>query len=645
MSFDKGLGEQPHTGAEWDQVTPNGAVLWMSRAQPAGTGAVPNGESLDVFVSRRAAGGWTTRDLTPFSINGGNELIASTTDGSAALILTQTSVVPEDQDNPLNVQGSVESTYDIYRVGEGEAPLLVSHGTAPRTVPSDPHSEALKFQIGRPLAFNASATAVAFVSNARLTGVEELPVEEASPGSTDCYAWVDAGARLASLTNPDIGSTASPPRNCELLAMAPDGRTIFRDLSGDAEGGGIFVGDGPRFPFGNTAPVQLSAPIPSATTFDALSPDGSRAYVTTAYPLGSEERAGELNVYAVTVPAAPQKTLGTPGVPGAENTVECLSCQLAGGGPATFIGQSADGSHVFFNVAEGAGELAGHPYKGLWSWDRNSKIATRLTAATDVEQLVFSQNGQHAAGLTRQLANNPNGTADVYEFSTPEKQQLITSGTAANTYRLDTIFTGSPPTVAGVSNDGQRLVYDDKPVGEAARETLQEWTHGETVQLSPLGATSSYDVLGTAGTELEDVFFAAHDPLIPADRNGGVQDIYDARTQGGFAVCTAGNPNPPPGSSSCSPATSSPNPQAPSPSPYTAGLGVAAFSLPPLPADSSHPAAAAKLMTRAQKLAKALKACKKDKSKSRRAKCEKKARKESGIKFNHRTSGGKRGGS
>jgi hypothetical protein len=446
---------------------------------------------------------------------------------------------------------------------------------------------------------------------------------------------------LAALTNPEEGSTEN--RNCELLGMTPDGRPIFKDLSGDSYNGLIFVGNG-EFPIGKVTPVQLSAPTYAATTFDALSPDGDLAYVTTAYPLGHEERESEPNVYAVTVPEFPQDALRTPGS-GGENTVVCLSCQLGGGGAATFAGQSADGSHVFFNVAEAVGESAGHPYKGVWSWDRKDDAATRLTEATDVEQLVFSENGQYAVGLTNQIANNPNGTADVYEFAAGQAPRRITSGVSADIYRLDAPFNFSPPTAGGVSNDGQRVVYDEEPPGESSLEMLQEWTHGEAVQLSPLGSRSSYYVLGTAGPELEDVFFLAREPLVSADRNGGTQDVYDARVQGGFPPCTAGNPNPLPGSSSCSPATSTPNPQPPSPSPYTAPLGLAAFSLAPLPADTSHLAVAAKPVTRAQKLGKALKACRKDKSKSKRTKCEKEARKKYGSKSSAKTSSGKKGGS
>jgi hypothetical protein len=623
-ALDEANTASPHSGAEWDHVTAGGALYWLSRATPAETGAVPSGRSLDVFVSRRTGSGWATRDLTPFSTIGDNELIAGAPDGSAALILTQTSLLPEDQDNPLNGQGGVPSTFDVYRVSEGQAPLLVSHGTLPRSVSSG-FGEGL--ELNEVIAFNAPLTAVDFVSTARLA-------EEASLGFKDCYAWSDVGVHLASLTNPEEGSTES--RNCELLGMTADGRPIFRDLSGDSYHGRIFVGDGVGFPIaGKVTAVQLSAPPFTATTFDALSPDGSLAYVTTAYTLGHEERGGEPDVYAVTIPPFPRNAVGVPGEEGLENTVVCLSCQVSGGGAATLVAQSADGSHVFFNVAEAAGESTGHPYKGLWSWDRNSKTAIRLTEAIDVEQLVSSQNGQYVVGLSKQLAENLNGKADVYEFSAnlPEPRLIASAAASADEYRL--IGNGGdefiPPTAAGVSNDGQRVVYDNQPPGEQSLETLQEWTHGGTVQLSPLSATSSYYALGTAGAKLEDVFFAGHEALVPADRNGGTQDVYDARVQGGFPPCTTGNPIPPSGAAGCASPESTPNPQVPSPLPYAASLGLATFTLPPLPADTAHPASPAEPLTRAQKLAKALEACKRGKSKSKRSKCDKEARKRYGL--------------
>ena len=610
-------------GAKWAQITSNGAIYWISRAQPAGTGAVPNGRSVDVFLSKRAAAGWLTRDFTPFPTIGDNELIAGSPDGSAALIMTQASLVPEDQDNPFNShREGTTAAYDMYRVTEVEPPLLITHGAAPRTVPPNYAQEIVNLDAG--LEFNANLSAVAFDSGARLTGTEAVSTEEATAGSTDCYSWADTGTRLAGLTNPDYGA----PRNCQLLGMMPDGRPIFEDLAGDSNHGLIVVGNGDGT--ADIKPVQLSAPSSSVTTFDAISPDGGLAYVTTAYTLGGEERGGEPDVYAVTVPALPQELLSVPGS-GGENTVACVSCQVGGGGAATFVGQSADGSHVFFNVAEGSSEASDHPYKGLWSWERDTKAVVRLTEATDVAQLVSSENGQYVIGLTKQLASNPNGTSDVYEFAAGGAPKLLTSGTVADTYRLTGAGSDDfrPPTAAGVSNDGSRVVYDEEPAGEGSLETLQEWTSGETRQLSPIGATSGYYVLGTAGPELEDVFFAAHEPLVAVDQNAGTQDIYDARVDGGFPT-----PSEPPISSQ------TPNPSPASISAYTPNLAPVSPSLASLSPDTSTSAISPKpkRVTRAQQLTKMLRQCKKDISKPKRTRCEKAARKKYGPQLKSKKS-------
>ncbi|MCW3020000.1 MAG: hypothetical protein JWN10_2308, partial [Solirubrobacterales bacterium] len=417
-------------GTRIAQVTRSGAVVFVSRALPAGTGALPNGRSVNVFVSERGSGGWSTTDLTPFATLGDEDLVAAAPDGRSALVLTEASLVAADLDNPLGEvapQGGSKAGLDLYLVGKATPPQLVSHGALPRTVPA-----AKSDEVEPPFVSNADLSAVGF-------STAKAPlVSGASATAKDCYSWSDVGARSAVLTNPDN----SQPANCELLGMTPDGRAIIRDESGDFHNGEIFVDNvpagGEQFPFGaNLAAVQLSAPSSTPTAFDGVSPDGKLAYVTTAYPLGGEERGGEPDVYAVTVPAFPHNTVEVPGTAGGENTVVCLSCQVGGGGAATFVSQSADGSHVFFEVAEVSGEPAGHPYAGLWSWERKSDTASHLTEATDVEQLVLSENGEYAVGLSRQLANNLNGTADVYEFAAGQAPKLIASaGISGDVYQL-----------------------------------------------------------------------------------------------------------------------------------------------------------------------------------------------------------------
>jgi hypothetical protein len=121
-----------------------------------------------------------------------------------------------------------------------------------------------------------------------------------------------------------------------------------------------------------------------------------------------------------------------------------------------------------------------------------------------------------------------------------------------------------------------------------------------------------------------DAFFVTADPLVPED--GETQEaLYDAREAGGFPAplvspgCTG---------ETCRGAAGAP-PQLQLPgSASQAGGGNLPPPVEPKPAAKSTP----KPLTRAQKLAKALEACGKDKKKKKRASCKAQARKRYGTK-------------
>jgi DNA-binding beta-propeller fold protein YncE len=118
-----------------------------------------------------------------------------------------------------------------------------------------------------------------------------------------------------------------------------------------------------------------------------------------------------------------------------------------------------------------------------------------------------------------------------------------------------------------------------------------------------------------------DVFFTTADPLVPQDTDTQV-DIYDARIGGGFPA-----PNLPPacqGDACQAPPSTPPLFGAPSSASFS-GAG----NLPPSP-PSLVTKPKAKPLTRAQKLAKALKACRAKHNKHQRAVCEAQVRKKYG---------------
>jgi hypothetical protein len=572
-------------------------VYFVSRALPAGSGAVPNGRSQNVFVSTRGDDGWSTVDLTPFSEVGNEWLVSGAHLTARALVYTAVSLSPADQDNPTNNEGNTTGVgFDLYLTEGNERPTLVSQGAQPRTLLAD------EGEIKPPFVFNRELTAVGFVSTAPLELAANQP--DASAGSENCYTWADVGQRLAYITNPATASTDS--ETCNLLGLAPDGRAVFEDRGAGEDAGRVFLSGAPGFSFpsgsNGNAPVQLSGQTPGAATFDGLSPNGTTAYITTSdHLVGSNTNPGR-DIFAVAVSSAPSGLASAP----PESSVRCVSCGDDTGN-VVFDGQSADGSHVFFSSEE-----------GLWSWDSATGEQTQLTTATDVRQLVFSSNGLYCAGLTSQLAGNPNGTEDIFRFSADSPPALITSGDTNDTYALTEAASGSASVSGGISDSGERVAYERQPAS-GGRTVVDEWTKGHTSQISPVGSAESSIVIGTAGPELEDVLLLAHDALVAQDENAGTQDIYDARADGGF---------PPPGATNTVGRT--PNPVAPAISGYQSNLTPPGTELARLGANTARAIAQAKLTTPTQKLFKALKHCETNRSKRKRTRCEEQARRRYG---------------
>ena len=497
---------------------------------------------------------------------------------------------PEDVDNPSE---SDTTGLDLYVLKEGAAPQLVTHGE----VPNIDYSSQSTDRFDSPVFANANLTAVGFQSEISL----QSPVG-GSTLSSGCYMWEDTGARLAYLTDPE-GPESSPGhlehQNCNYFGIAADGAAIIEDTGGSGDDGSLYASAG-----GDNWPVSttflLSGLTPGAATFDALSPDGKTVYETTTDKLVANSDAGA-DLYAVNLASPTGLSVSPPQAP----AVTCVSCGHSGTAGATFVGQSADGSHVFFTSSE-----------GLWSWSAVTGKAQQVAPAADgLSDLVLSANGEQVIGLTSVALSSAdaNNGPDVYEFSEGEgfAPRLITGGIAtANTYMPQ-----------AVSDSGGQVLYEATPSGEAV--VIDEWAAGQIGQISPLGATETYSVRGTTGGELENVFFEAHEPLVAQDENAGTIDIYDARIDGGFPA-----PTKPPNTSQTT------NPSPPATTPYASSLEVPSFSLPALPADTSHPATPStpKPLTRAQRLSKALNACKKDHSKFKRQQCEKAAHRRYGAK-------------
>ncbi len=144
--------------------------------------------------------------------------------------------------------------------------------------------------------------------------------------------------------------------------------------------------------------------------------------------------------------------------------------------------------------------------------------------------------------------------------------------------------------------------------------------------------------MGPGGEEGEEVFFMTTSPLVAQDTDSAY-DVYDAHICSEISPCPASGASVPPACSDADSCRAAPIPQptlfgAPSSETFS-GAG----NVTPTPTTRVKPKA--KPLTRAQRLAKALKACRRSKSKKMLATCERRARKRYGPMSSAKRSHGK----
>jgi hypothetical protein len=173
--------------------------------------------------------------------------------------------------------------------------------------------------------------------------------------------------------------------------------------------------------------------------------------------------------------------------------------------------------------------------------------------------------------------------------------------------------------------EGGRLFFDSKDRlvastdAGATRENVYEYAGGQIHAISdPEGPDSAFFLDASASGS--DVFFATAAQLVPQDRGDNIV-VYDARVEGGFPAT--------PQAATCSSTETCAPLGAPQPSTFLAPAS-ATFSGPGNATSTVTATVTPKKKTaaelRAEKLAKALKGCRKDKKKSKRQSCEKQAR-------------------
>ena len=481
----------------------------------------------------------------------------------------------------------------------------------------------------------------------------------ASDGNANLYEWDHGTLRLVGIL-PD-GACATPPCVAPTSiagngtgagsissprTMSSDGsRIIFTDPSIATAGysGNVYMR------INATSTIQINAsektsPDPSQQArYQTTSTDGTRVFLTSDEQLTNTPTngTGDLYMYDTTAPAGHHLTLIS------------ADHELADppNGVKGVIGASADGHYVYFIAA---GQLvAGQPVLltelGVYEWhDGVVSYIGRLATGNDVSDDALpnlwvlrpmtarvSPDGRHmlfkssgAEGLTGYQTNGHaelflyDGVSHVLRCVSCRPDGSPAGGDASVMTRA---FSGASVTTSHLSHplsdDGRRVFFTSSdalvPQDTNGRSDAYEFDSASgTVHLLSGGTDTADSYFMDASSSGNDVFFLTSQELVGWDTDQNA-DLYDARVGGGLP-----NPSSPQGCSGdgChGPLSGVPNSTTfASGSITTAGNLLGPVSKP-----------GTKLLTRAQKLAKALKACR-HKPRKQRHRCEATARRRYG---------------
>jgi hypothetical protein len=432
------------------------------------------------------------------------------------------------------------------------------------------------------------------------------------------------------------------------------------------------------------------SPTPSAAVYQGASADGSKVFFTTTQQLVNGDTDSTTDLYEYDFNNPPGHRIVQVSGGGLGDVTPGAGAEVQG-----VVSISEDGSHVYFvasgvltTLPNGLGQTASQGSHNLYAYDTNTGetkfVATLLESDKQLwgDFEVVIDKGTANREEIRLAQTTPAGRYLVFDSFA----ELITAGPEADTSGAQQVYrydfqtgqllrasighegfanNGNTPGVGAVigsadvlqegaptANDENRSISENgEIIAFATTEQLQStdvagggsntsckarildggagcqiyvWHNGSVNMISdgqdPNGAI--YAGMSATGS---DVFFQTRAQLVGQDTDS-LGDIYDARIGGGFPPPTL---EPSCSGASCQgSAPAAPAFSASGTSSFTAGGNVTPGSTAfPAPTESKP-----KPLTTAQKLAKALKQCKKDKSKKKRLACQKQAKKKYGAK-------------
>ncbi len=314
-----------------------------------------------------------------------------------------------------------------------------------------------------------------------------------------------------------------------------------------------------------------------------VSPDGQHLAFMSRRSL-----SGYDNRDALSNKADEEVFLYNAGANSGQGAVTCASCDPTGARPHGVQYRRIDANE---------GNLAG----GAGVWPAGAWIAASIpgfTPLSEVEGFALHQ--------PRYLSNSGRLFFNAADALVPE-----------DVNRSEDVYQYEP---AGIRNpEGKELCNE-------AMETFSP-NSGGCVALISSGTGKEESALLDASESGEDVFFLTAQRLLPAEDLDASADVYDAHACSGASPCLPAPAVPPPAceGDACQSPGSAPEDQTPGSLTYQGPGNLVTALTAPIVKPKAKP------LTRAQKLANALKACKKDRPKAKRAQCERLARGRYGL--------------
>ena len=219
---------------------------------------------------------------------------------------------------------------------------------------------------------------------------------------------------------------------------------------------------------------------------------------------------------------------------------------------------AANSGDIYFYSPEDLveGEIGGNGQRNLYLY-RNGhlQLVTTFEPGTEIERSTISEDGSHAAFLTRAslTSYNSNHNHEVYSYAADTGALRCASCRPDGLLPVaDTVhaaesgpfmandgktFFATSEALVPQDTDGIRDVYEYAE-GRAQLITTGTGEHDSTggLELVSLFFSNLHTGLEAVSRDGTDVYFTTFETLAPEDVNGTFMKIYDARIAGGFDV-------------------------------------------------------------------------------------------------------------